>query len=118
VRDSVGEMLRALGHEVMTAGDGTAALAEAERKRPDVILTDFGMPGMNGVEVARRFLETAPEIPVVLITGWGLDPDAPQPPENVASVISKPVTMNALREVMMTCASASLAPAARRQRCS
>jgi CheY-like chemotaxis protein/two-component sensor histidine kinase len=116
VRESVGEMLKALGHRVVTAADGAAALAEAERSRPDVILTDFGMPGMNGVEVARRFLASTPDIPIVLITGWGLDPDAPPPPENVASVISKPVTMNALREVMAKSASA-LEPA-RRQKCS
>jgi CheY-like chemotaxis protein len=110
-------MLRALGHQVMTAGDGVEAIAAAEGGHPDVVFTDFGMPGMNGVEVARHLLTTTPDTPVVLITGWGLDPDAPPPPKNVTSIISKPVTMKALREVMTACSSAH-APAVRREKCS
>jgi signal transduction histidine kinase len=117
VRESVGEMLRALGHQVTTAGNGAEAIAIARGGNLDVVLTDFGMPGMNGVEVARHLLTTIPETPVVLVTGWGLDPDAPPPPKNVTSVISKPVTMNALREVMTACTSTH-ALAVRREKCS
>jgi CheY-like chemotaxis protein len=44
--------LNALGHETHVAHDGPAALATAERVRPDVVLLDIGMPGMSGYEVA------------------------------------------------------------------
>jgi putative two-component system response regulator len=59
------------GYEVVTASDGVAALAAAYRERPDVIILDVAMPGMDGLEVCRR-LKADPDIrltPVVLITG-------------------------------------------------
>src|SRR5207244_3835488 len=46
--------LRHLGHEVQVANDGAAALRVAGSFRPDVVLLDIGMPGMNGLEVAQR----------------------------------------------------------------
>ena len=44
-----GEMLRLLGHEVVTAHDGLEAVEAAEQLRPDVILMDIGMPRLNGL---------------------------------------------------------------------
>ena len=50
-------LIRQLGHEVQIVHDGSAALEAAEGYRPEVILLDIGMPGMNGFEVARRLRE-------------------------------------------------------------
>lgn len=64
--------LRALGYEVSTAGDGAAALAQAERLRPDVIVLDLELPRISGFEVARR-LRANPEtahIPLIAATGY------------------------------------------------
>ena len=47
-------LLEMSGHTVVTALDGTAALACFERERPQVVLCDIGLPGMDGYEVARR----------------------------------------------------------------
>ena len=47
-------LLRLAGHEVRVAHDGPAALAAAAAFRPDVVLLDIGLPGMDGYEVARR----------------------------------------------------------------
>src|SRR3954469_9025822 len=57
-------------YEVLTASDGPTALAKAAAERPDIILLDVMMPGMDGFEVCRR-LKDDPEcrhIPVVLVT--------------------------------------------------
>ena len=59
------------GHEVIEAVDGLEALDAVARHRPDVILLDVGMPGMDGIEVCRR-LKNDPATrltPVVLVTG-------------------------------------------------
>lgn len=99
VRNSIGEMLRALGHQVALAADGNAALTIALRQRLDVVITDFGMPGMNGVELARRLRTVAPTASVVLLTGWGLD-TTDAAPENVTNILYKPVTMTLLAQAL------------------
>jgi signal transduction histidine kinase len=101
VRESVGQLLRALGHEVSIADSGSAAIAMACRQHIDVLITDFGMPDMNGLIVAQRFGVLAPQVPVVLLSGWGIDHASR--PANVRSVIGKPVTMKALSEAIAVC---------------
>jgi len=55
------------GHDARIAGDGPAALARAAEYRPDVVLLDLGLPGMDGCEVARRLrIQMAPSQPLVV----------------------------------------------------
>jgi len=71
--DSLGMLLQFLGAEVMVVHDGKSALAALKTFSPAVILLDLGMPGMNGLEVARRVRED-PEhkgMTLVALTGWG-----------------------------------------------
>lgn len=75
--DMLAEMLRMGGHEVMTAYDGEAAVAMALRHRPDVMVLDIGMPGLNGYEVARHVRAQAWVRRPLLVaaTGWGQQDD-------------------------------------------
>jgi signal transduction histidine kinase/CheY-like chemotaxis protein len=71
------ELLRLQGHVVHTAHDGVEAVALAEKVRPDVLVLDIGMPGLNGYEVARE-LRAAPwgSAPLlVAATGWSQTQD-------------------------------------------
>jgi CheY-like chemotaxis protein/two-component sensor histidine kinase len=72
--DSLAMLLQVEGHSTRVANDGPEALALAVSFRPDVVILDIGMPGMNGHEVARR-LRANPELPpglkLVALTGWG-----------------------------------------------
>ncbi len=52
--ESLGELVRMLGHEVELAYDGPSALAQADRTHPDLVLCDIGLPGMDGYQVARE----------------------------------------------------------------
>ena len=52
--DTLAELLRMEGHQVYTAHDGIHAAALALERRPDVMVLDIGMPGLNGYEVARQ----------------------------------------------------------------
>jgi CheY-like chemotaxis protein len=71
--DSLGMLLQFLGAEVIVVHDGYAALEAMKSFRPAVVLLDLGMPGMNGLEVARRMREDpqAKAMTLVALTGWG-----------------------------------------------
>jgi len=71
IRSLFRKLLTADGHEVVIASDGLAALEVVSRHRPDVILLDVSMPGLDGLDVCRR-LKADPATrltPVVLVTG-------------------------------------------------
>ena len=64
--------LRALGYQVSTAGDGAAAIAQAERLLPDLIVLDLELPRVSGFDVARRLRSNADtrHIPLIAATGY------------------------------------------------
>lgn len=74
---SVGMLLRATGHDVREAHDGPPALEAALEYKPDVVLLDIGLPGMNGYEVAKRLRQQPGLGNVVLVamTGYGQESD-------------------------------------------
>jgi PAS domain S-box-containing protein len=74
---SLEKLLKMLGHEVAVTHDGYTALDEARRFRPDIVILDIGLPGMNGYEVARHLRKMAELRAVVLValTGWGKEDD-------------------------------------------
>jgi diguanylate cyclase (GGDEF)-like protein len=70
IRELVATGLRDAGYEVATAGDGADALALYAERRPDLLLLDISMPGLDGIEVCRRVRETGPTAaPVIFLTG-------------------------------------------------
>jgi PAS domain S-box-containing protein len=68
----LGEMLREAGHDVVPAGGGRDALGAFTTGRFDVVMTNIGMIGMTGWELAEGIRTRDREIPIVFITGWGL----------------------------------------------
>ena len=67
-------LLRRDGHVVAYAASGQDALEHlAGDPQLDLVLTDLGMPDVNGWEVARTAKDKFPAMPVVLVTGWGDD---------------------------------------------
>jgi PAS domain S-box-containing protein len=91
------------GQDVRVAHDGPAALREAGDFRPDVVLLDIGMPGMDGCEVARR-LRAQPETGralLVALTGWGQESDRQRSREaGFDHHLVKPVDPDALRDLL------------------
>jgi signal transduction histidine kinase/ActR/RegA family two-component response regulator len=76
-REMVQAVLAFEGHEVRGAPDGESGLAEAQAWRPDVVLLDIGLPGMDGYEVARRLRDDplTRAASLIAITGYGQPED-------------------------------------------
>ena len=72
VRDTLAELLTSSGHQVTPVPGGTAALAELARTRFDAVISNLGMAGMNGWELAERVRANDGTIPILFVTGWGL----------------------------------------------
>jgi len=98
-RAGLSVLLRRKGFNVKESSDGPAALAVCSTFRPDLILLDIVMPGMDGFEVCRR-VKATPETrltPVVLITGLSATEDRIQGINSGADdFLSKPIDLNEL----------------------
>ena len=97
------QMLSRAGYQVAAYSDPQAALREflAQPARFDLLLTDLTMPGMTGVELARRIYEVRPDLPVVLTTGFGGDVMVESATETrILKVLEKPVSPGMVTEVV------------------
>jgi CheY-like chemotaxis protein len=92
------DVLRSEGHAITTAANGEEALAVFDPGAHDVIITDLGMPKMNGWEVAERIKTRSPATAVFILTGWGEGVSAHESMQFVDRVIAKPVSAEALLE--------------------
>lgn len=64
------EILQMHGYRAEYAYDAEAALAKFASDKFDMLVTDYRMEGMNGLELARLVRQTAPELPVIIVTGY------------------------------------------------
>ena len=71
IRDTLEQILGYEGYAVRKAANGAEALAEVERRAPDVVLLDIKMPGMDGLEVLARLQAAGHTMPVIVISGHG-----------------------------------------------
>ena len=96
------EFLSLKGHEVYTALDGPTALTKVKEVRPDIVLLDMIMPGMEGTEVLKKIKEFDFETSVVMVTVVAEQDKAKKTMELGAfDYITKPVDLNYLENVLM-----------------
>src|SRR5438045_7368957 len=75
VSDVVRRYLERAGLAVTLAADGPAALRAFEAERPDLVVLDLMLPGIDGLEVCRRLRARADDVPVVMLTALGDEED-------------------------------------------
>ena len=100
-------LLRASGHDVQTAHDGLKAIQAAIDYRPDIVLLDIGLPGLNGYEVAKRIRKHSDLKHVVLValTGYGQDSDRQASGEaGFTHHLVKPARFEELQRILATVA--------------
>ena len=100
-RELMGEVLQEAGYEVVLVASGAEGLRTLAEQSIDVIVTDLGMPGMGGLEVAQAAKEIAPSVPVVVITGFADREDIKRARgREIDAVLVKPVDPDALTSVV------------------
>ncbi len=88
-------------HSVETAASGSDALGKLRQQAFDVVVADRAMPGMSGDQFAVSAKKIRPDVPVILLTGFGeLMRASGEAPEGVDLVVGKPVTLPAFREAL------------------
>ena len=93
------------GHDVRTAYDGLTAVQAAIDYRPDVVLLDIGLPGLNGYEVAKRIRQhpVLKNVELVAMTGYGQETDRQRSQEaGFDHHLVKPARFEQLQQILAT----------------
>jgi CheY-like chemotaxis protein len=101
IREMLEDFLNFEGHKPVLAKDGKEALKIFSEQDFDIVITDLGMPGMSGWELTDQIKQRKPEIPVVVITGWGAQLSAGDLKENkVDMILSKPFSLDRVKQML------------------
>jgi CheY-like chemotaxis protein len=101
--DSLKEALELSGHQVQVAYNGPEGITKARQFRPDVVLSDVGLPGMDGYQVARAFRAdaTLKTTFLVAITGYASPEDTQRATEaGFQRHLAKPLSLQALQDLL------------------
>lgn len=107
IRELLMVCLMEFGHRVNVAGGGREGIetfrAAALRNQPyDVVITDMGMPDINGRDVARTIKGESPGTPIIMLTGWGKS--IREDGDNISAVdvvVDKPPHIHELNELLL-----------------
>jgi DNA-binding NtrC family response regulator len=95
------DMLEVIGYDVMLAEGGEQALAILRENEFALVLSDLNMPGMDGTALLRSIKSSTPNLPVVIITGYGtFHTEKRVMKEGADGYISKPCTINKIDKTL------------------
>jgi two-component system, response regulator, stage 0 sporulation protein F len=100
VRSTIVRGLTALGYAVREAAGGADALALIDAQRPQLVILDYMMPGMDGAETAREIARVDPDIPIIFSTGHAALRVLRQAAGEDASILEKPFTLAELDQLI------------------
>jgi len=110
-RDSLARLLRHMGHQVWPVASGEAVRKTTLLLRPDLILVDIGMPGVDGYEVARRLRSMDHRPTVMALSGLATEDDKRQAAAaGFDGHLAKPVGIATLERVLDSIPGKQLAP--------
>ena len=102
----LGSFLQKKGYEVITASNGEEALAIYKKRKPDIVLSDYRMPLMNGFELILKIKTISKGANVILMSAIvDLDPFVMTKKSSAYEFIHKPVDLMALLKLIETCSS-------------
>jgi CheY-like chemotaxis protein len=107
IRSLLAECLAAFGHQITTTSNGAEALRLLEESAAtntpfELLITDLGMPAMDGRQLARQVRNRYPTIPIIMITGWGSNMNNGESDAGIIdAVVSKPPRLDELGELIV-----------------
>jgi CheY-like chemotaxis protein len=111
VRLLVLDVLEMLGYRALEAAEGNAAVSILEsEERIDLLVTDVGLPGMNGRQLADVARQQRPQLPVLFMTGYAEQAASSGFLDRGMNMISKPITIELLAERIRTILADGIAP--------
>ena len=97
IRETMASILDLEGHRVTLAADGERGIELFTSGRYDLVLTDLGMPGLSGWEVVEALKQHRMDVPVIVVTGWGVVIDQQEiDSHRIDGVLAKPFDMKTL----------------------
>jgi signal transduction histidine kinase/CheY-like chemotaxis protein len=100
IRNFLETVFLQLGHQPRVVADADAALTLFSQEHFDLVFTDLSLPGMSGTELARHIAVQAPQVPVVLLTGWASEIKSGSNADGVARILTKPISISNLAETL------------------
>ena len=99
-RDLICEILRAEGHELLEATNGSEALELFHTQRFDLVITDFVMPRLNGLKLVEELHLFQPNLPIIFISAYLSIISDKTMLKDVAAVLPKPFEINFLKSTV------------------
>jgi two-component system response regulator (stage 0 sporulation protein F) len=96
VRAMITRALHELGYPSVEAENGAKALALLKEVKPDIVILDYVMPGMDGAEVAREIARIDPDLPIIFSTGHGALRALRNAAGDNISILEKPFALSEL----------------------
>ncbi|HUU42016.1 MAG TPA: response regulator [Desulfatiglandales bacterium] len=109
IRILLAAALRSCGYEIDIAENGIEALSLIENKQYDLIITDYIMPEMDGLELTRRVKEKYPSIPILILTAEGFKDDFLR--SGATACVVKPFDINELKKIIQDLLDKKVKPA-------
>lgn len=101
ILDLISAMGQTSGYQISTAQNGQEALKLLENHKFDLVLTDLSMPGMSGLELSKKISDQNLNIPIILITGWGVNIDEQKLRySGISQVLYKPFKIEELTSII------------------
>ena len=101
IREVLTDMLSIDDYETVACADGYAALEAFKENTFDLVITDLGMPGMSGLELADEIHRKYPKLPIAMITGWGTQLNHDEVAlKGIKTVLSKPFHLKDIKAMI------------------
>lgn len=108
--DSLKRFLSKRGNEIFTASDGISGVEIIRKNHIDLVISDFRMPGMNGLEVLKETKEINPKIDFVMVTAFGNVDEAVEIMKSGAyDYLTKPIELDELENLVKRIAEKKIA---------
>ncbi|MBX7150278.1 response regulator [bacterium] len=103
LRELLADILESRGYHVIASADGFKALELIQQEKISLVISDFEMPKINGVELAKQIKALKPNLPIAIITGWGND--LKENSSYFDQILAKPFNLTEVLKMVENCLS-------------